>query len=146
MFCICFLLLLLTIWGTRWRSVFILLFILNLFAICKYTHCGTGQYKNCSWATNFLQNTRCGHGTTSSGYGRCSSEKRHKRKTLQQKGGVVFEALRYKPEGRGFDSRWCHWIFSLTQSFRSHYGPGVNSTSSRNEHHEYFLGVKAAGA
>jgi len=24
------------------------------------------------------------------------------------------EALRYKPEGRGFDSRWCHWIFSLT--------------------------------
>jgi len=24
------------------------------------------------------------------------------------------EALRYKPEGRGFDSQWCHWIFSLT--------------------------------
>jgi hypothetical protein len=24
------------------------------------------------------------------------------------------EALRYKPEGRGFDFRWCHWIFSLT--------------------------------
>ena len=22
-------------------------------------------------------------------------------------------ALRYKPEGRGFDSRWCHWNFSL---------------------------------
>jgi len=19
------------------------------------------------------------------------------------------EALRYKPEGRGFDSQWCHW-------------------------------------
>jgi hypothetical protein len=29
------------------------------------------------------------------------------------RGGVVFEALRYKPEGREFDSR-CHWIFSLT--------------------------------
>jgi hypothetical protein len=28
--------------------------------------------------------------------------------------GVVVEALRYKPEGRGFDSRWCRWIFSLT--------------------------------
>jgi hypothetical protein len=26
----------------------------------------------------------------------------------------VVEALRYKPEGRGFDSQWCHWIFSLT--------------------------------
>jgi hypothetical protein len=24
------------------------------------------------------------------------------------------EALRYKPKGRGFDSRWCHWNFSLT--------------------------------
>jgi hypothetical protein len=24
------------------------------------------------------------------------------------------EALRYKPEDRGFDSRWCHWNFSLT--------------------------------
>jgi hypothetical protein len=23
-------------------------------------------------------------------------------------------ALRYKPEGRGFGSRWCHWNFSLT--------------------------------
>jgi len=26
----------------------------------------------------------------------------------------LVEALRYKPEGRGFDSRWCQWIFSLT--------------------------------
>jgi len=26
----------------------------------------------------------------------------------------LVEALRYKPEGRGFDSRWCRWIFSLT--------------------------------
>ena len=23
----------------------------------------------------------------------------------------LVEALGYKPEGRGFDSRWCHWIF-----------------------------------
>ena len=26
----------------------------------------------------------------------------------------LVESLRYKPEGRGFDSRWCHWNFSLT--------------------------------
>jgi hypothetical protein len=26
----------------------------------------------------------------------------------------LLEALRYKPENCGFDSRWCHWIFSLT--------------------------------
>ena len=26
----------------------------------------------------------------------------------------LVEALHYKPEGRGFDSRWCHWNVSLT--------------------------------
>jgi hypothetical protein len=26
----------------------------------------------------------------------------------------LVEAQRYKPVVRGFDSRWCHWIFSLT--------------------------------
>ena len=51
-------------------------------------------------------------------------------------------ALRYKPEGRGFDPRWCHWNFSLTQSFWQHYGPGVDSASNRNEYQEYFLGGK----
>ena len=29
---------------------------------------------------------------------------------------------------------------------RSHYGPGVDSASNRNEYQEYFLGVKVAGA
>jgi hypothetical protein len=32
------------------------------------------------------------------------------------------------------------------KSFRSHYGPGVDSASNRNEYKDYFLGVKAAGA
>jgi hypothetical protein len=32
---------------------------------------------------------------------------------LSRGGGVVVEALRYKPEGRGFDSRWCHWVFFI---------------------------------
>jgi hypothetical protein len=27
--------------------------------------------------------------------------------------GAEVEALRYKPEGRGIDSRWCQWNFSL---------------------------------
>jgi len=58
----------------------------------------------------------------------------------------LVEALRYKLEGRGFDSQWCHWNFSLTLSFQLHYGPGVDSASNRNEYQEYFLGVKAAGA
>ena len=43
----------------------------------------------------------------------------------------LVEALRYKTEGRGFDSRWCHW-----------HGRGVNSASNRNEYQEYFLGGK----
>ena len=54
----------------------------------------------------------------------------------------LVEALRYKPEGRGFDSRWRHWNFSLTLSFRPHNGLGVDSASSRNEYQEYFLGGK----
>jgi hypothetical protein len=29
-------------------------------------------------------------------------------------GGTVVKALCYKSEGRWFDSRWCHWNFSLT--------------------------------
>jgi hypothetical protein len=46
----------------------------------------------------------------------------------------LVEALCYKPEGSGFDSRWCHWNFPLTYSFRPHYGPGVDSASNRNEY------------
>ena len=48
-----------------------------------------------------------------------------------------------QPEGLGFDSRWCHWNFSLTQSFRSHYGPGVDSASNLNEYQVYFLGGRS---
>ena len=58
----------------------------------------------------------------------------------------MVKMLCYKSEGRWFDPSWCHWNFSLTESFRSHYGPGVDSTSNRNEYQEHFLGVKAAGA
>jgi hypothetical protein len=44
----------------------------------------------------------------------------------------LVEALRYKPEGRGFYSRWGYWL-------KPHYDPGVNSASNRNEYQEYFL-------
>ena len=30
------------------------------------------------------------------------------------RGGIVVKALRYKAAGCGFDSRWCHWNFSVT--------------------------------
>jgi hypothetical protein len=54
----------------------------------------------------------------------------------------LVEELRYKREGREFDSRWCRLNFSLTQSFRPHYVPGVDSASNRNEYQDYFLGGK----
>ena len=62
------------------------------------------------------------------------------------RGGVVVKALHYKPAGHGFDSRWCYWTFSVTYSFRLHYGPGVHSASNRNEYQVYFLEVNAAEA
>ena len=37
-------------------------------------------------------------------------------------------------------------FFVDIKSFRSHYGPGVDSASNRNEYQEHFLGVKATGA
>ena len=37
-------------------------------------------------------------------------------------------------------------FFIDIKSFRSHYGPGVDSASNKNEYQEYFLGVKAASA
>ena len=46
----------------------------------------------------------------------------------------LVEALRYKPDGRGFDSRWWHCNFSLKYSFRPHCGSGVDSASNRNEY------------
>ena len=51
----------------------------------------------------------------------------------------LIQALHYKPQGRGFNPRWCHWNFSLTSSFRPQNGPGVDSATNRNEYQEYFL-------
>ena len=36
-------------------------------------------------------------------------------------------------------------FFIDINSLRSHYGPGVDSASNRNEYQQHFLGVKAAG-
>jgi len=53
------------------------------------------------------------------------------------RGSTVVKVLCYKSEGSIPDD---------IKSFRSHYGPGLDSASSRNEYQEHFLGVKAAGA
>ena len=46
----------------------------------------------------------------------------------------LVEALRYKLEGRGFDSWRCHC--------RQLYGLGVDTASNRSEYQDYFPGVK----
>ena len=53
----------------------------------------------------------------------------------------LLKALRYKPEDRGFGSRWGYWNLSLVQSFRPHYDPVVGMRT-RN----LSWGVKTAGA
>jgi hypothetical protein len=40
--------------------------------------------------------------------------------------GQLVDVLRYKSEGRGFDSRWYHWNMAL----------GVDSASNINEYQE----------
>ena len=55
------------------------------------------------------------------------------------------EALRYNLKGRGFDSRWWHWNFSSTHSFRLHYDPRFDTASKKKEYQEYLLGDKPAG-
>ena len=46
----------------------------------------------------------------------------------------LFEALHYKPEGRGSDSHWCHWDILLNQP--------LTEMSTRN----ISWGMKAADA
>ena len=46
----------------------------------------------------------------------------------------LVEALRYKQEGRDFDSRWDHCDFSLPYSYLPQYGPGVDSASNINDY------------
>jgi hypothetical protein len=57
-------------------------------------------------------------------------------------GSTMVKVLCYKSEGSWFDPRWCHGTFHWHKSFWSHYGPGVNSASNRNEYQEYCLGGK----
>jgi hypothetical protein len=54
---------------------------------------------------------------------------------------LLVEALCYKPEGRGLDSRWCHWTLIgliLPAALR----PWGDSASNRNEYQESSWWVK----
>ena len=58
----------------------------------------------------------------------------------------LVEALRYKPEGRGFDSRWGHLNFSLTQSSGRTMVLGSTQPLTQKSTRDIFWGVKAASA
>jgi hypothetical protein len=49
----------------------------------------------------------------------------------------VFKALCYKPEGRGFDTRWGEGIFSIYLILLAALGPGVHSAFNRNEYQKH---------
>ena len=61
---------------------------------------------------------------------------------MGDRGGTVVKVLCSKPEGRWFDPSWCLEFFIDIKSFRSHYGPGVDSACNRNEYQENFVGER----
>ena len=58
----------------------------------------------------------------------------------------LVEALHNKPEGRGFDSRWCRWIFSLTYPSGRTMALGLTQSLTEMSTRNVSWGVKAAGA
>jgi hypothetical protein len=53
------------------------------------------------------------------------------------RGSVVVKALCYKPEGRGFETRWDEWFLSIYLTLPVALGPGVYSASNRNEYQKH---------
>jgi hypothetical protein len=62
------------------------------------------------------------------------------------RGGVVVKALRYKPAGRGFDSRWFNWNFSVTILPVALLAVGSTQPLTEMNTRCISWGVKAAGA
>ena len=56
------------------------------------------------------------------------------------------EAMCYKPEGRGFDSRWSHCDFSLSQSSARTVALGLTHPLTETRTRDISWSVKAGGA
>jgi len=65
---------------------------------------------------------------------------------LSHGGGTVLRCCATNRKVAGSIPVGVSGLFIDIKSFRSHYGPGVNSASNGNEYQEHLLGVKAAGA
>jgi len=57
----------------------------------------------------------------------------------------LVEALRYKPEGRGFDSRWCLWNFVLHNPSGRTVALELTQPLTEMNTRNISLGVNAAG-
>jgi hypothetical protein len=66
--------------------------------------------------------------------------------SVEARDGVVVKVLRYKPGRSRVRFPMVSLEFFSDIILRSHYDPGVDSASNRNEYQVYFLGVKTAGA
>jgi hypothetical protein len=53
------------------------------------------------------------------------------------RGSIVVKALCYKPEGRGFETRWGEWFLSIYLILPVALSPGVYSASNRNEYQKH---------
>jgi hypothetical protein len=52
-------------------------------------------------------------------------------------GSIVVKALCYKPQGRGFQTRWGELIFSIYLILPATLGRGVYSATNRNEYQKH---------
>jgi hypothetical protein len=53
------------------------------------------------------------------------------------RGSIVVRTLCYKPEGRGFETRWGEWFLSIYLILPVALGPGVYSASNINEYQRH---------
>jgi hypothetical protein len=51
-----------------------------------------------------------------------------------ERSSVMVKALRHKPEGRGFETRWGKRILSIYLIFTAELGPGAYSADNKNEY------------
>ena len=58
----------------------------------------------------------------------------------------LVEVLRYKSEGRGFDSRWCHGVFHLHNLSGRAMALGLTQPLTEMSTRNISWGAKAAGA
>ena len=112
-------------------------------------------YQSCAFATDYIvkmniteliftRNILCINKITCIQlYEQCTGEKQHCKQICCSKFHINVEYREqfiYTCMQKGC-MWWCSWLRQCATS-RPHYGPGVDSTSRRNEYQEYFLGGK----